>query len=331
MTESQPAPAPTADRIVIAGASGFIGRYLADAFRADGASVATIGRSGSDAAWGDSAAIRATLDGADLLVNLAGKSVNCRYTAANRAEILRSRVETTRELAEAVGGCENPPPLWVNSSTATIYRHAEDRPMTESTGELGEGFSVGVARAWEGELFAGDLPKTRRVALRMAIVLGDGSALRPLMTLARFGLGGPQLDGPWFATPARRAAGTFHESRALGGRQKFSWIHLADVLGIIRFLRLHPEIDGPINASSPNPSDDRTVMQTIRDVVGMPFGLPAPRWMLEIGSAVIQTETELVLKSRWVLPERVEAAGYGFEYPELRPAVREIAASLGRA
>lgn len=318
---------PTPDQIVIAGASGFIGRYLVGAFRAAGAAVAVIGRADADAAWGDTAGIVDLIDGCDLLINLAGKSVDCRYTRANRAEILRSRVETTRELAEAIRECETPPPLWINSSTATIYRHAEDRPMTESMGELGEGFSVGVARAWEQALFEGELPGTRRIALRMAIVLGDGSALLPLMALARFGLGGPQLDGDWFATRARRAAGAFHENRASDGRQKFSWIHIADVLGIIRFLRQHPELDGPINASSPNPSDNRTVMRAIRDVVGMPFGLPAPRWMLEIGSAVIRTETELVLKSRWVLPERLEAAGYEFEHAELLPALREIVAA----
>jgi NAD dependent epimerase/dehydratase family enzyme len=315
-----------ADRVVIAGASGFIGRYLAMAFRAEGAAVSIIGRSGADATWGDADAITGLLDGADLLVNLAGKSVNCRYNARNRAEILRSRVETTRELAAAIRACDAPPPLWVNSSTATIYRHAEDRPMTESTGELGEGFSVSIARAWEKELFDGDLPGTRRVALRMAIVLGDGSALLPLIRLTRFGLGGPQLDGQWFSTAARRAAGTFHLFRARGGSQKFSWIHIGDVLGIIRFLRARDDLDGVVNASSPQPSDNRTVMRTLRRVLGVPFGIPAPRWMLEIGSAVIRTETELVLKSRWVLPERLEAAGYEFGYPQLEGALRNIVA-----
>jgi NAD dependent epimerase/dehydratase family enzyme len=312
------------NRIVIAGASGFIGQYLIRAFRSEGASVATIGRRGSDAAWGDTAPITDLLDGADLLINLAGKSVNCRYTPANRAEIFRSRVETTRELSAAIADCEDPPPLWVNSSTATIYRHAEDRPMTESTGELGSGFSVEVAKAWEAALFERDLPGTRRVALRMAIVLGDGSALVPLVRLARFGLGGAQLDGRWFATKARRAAGTFHEFRARGGAQRFSWIHLADVLGIIRFLRLHDELAGPVNASSPNPSDSRTLMAALRGIVHAPIGIPAPRWMLEIGSAAIRTETELVLKSRWVVPERLLEAGYRFEYPELEPALEQI-------
>ena len=320
------------DRIVIAGASGFVGGYLARSFRAEDATVSLIGRragpSGrADAAWGDTAGITDLLDGADLLINMAGKSVNCRYTEQNRVEIMRSRVETTRELTRALRDCEDPPSLWINSSTATIYRHAEDRPMAEVGGELGEGFSVNVARAWEEALFDGDLPGVRRVALRMAIVLGDGSALIPLIRLAQVGLGGPQLDGRWFSTASRRSAGTFHRFRARGGRQRFSWIHIADVLGIIQFLRMHDEVDGALNASSPNPSDDFTVMRTLRDVLGIPIGLPVPRWMLEIGSMMIQTETELVLKSRWVVPERLLDSGYEFEYPDLAPALRDIIAT----
>jgi NAD dependent epimerase/dehydratase family enzyme len=318
------------DHIVIAGASGFIGRHLADAWRARGARVSEIGRSGPDARWGDTAAITALLEGADLLVNLAGKSVDCRYGPANRAEIVRSRVETTRELREAVLACAAPPRLWLNSSTATIYRHAEDRPMTESTGEIGSGFSVDVATAWEREFFADDLPDTRRVALRIAIVLGDGSALVPLLTLARWGLGGPQLDGPWPATRARLAAGTYHRQGAGGGRQKFSWIHVDDVLGSIDWLREHDDVDGVVNLSSPNPSDDRTMMGIVRRAVGMPVGLPATRWMLELGTAVLRTETELVLKSRWVVPERLVDGGYEFVHPHLDEAVKGIVAERRR-
>ena len=312
------------DRVVLAGASGFIGDYLTAAYRSRGAEVTRIGRRGPDARWGNTAAITDALDGADVLINLAGKSVNCRYNEANRAEIIRSRVATTSELARAIAACDEPPPVWLNSSTATIYRHAEDRPMTESTGELGTGFSVGVATAWEEALFAADLPATRRVALRMAIVLGDGSALVPLLRLARLGLGGPQLDGHWFATEERRRNGIFHEFRDTDGRQKFSWVHIADVLGAIDFLRVHPELAGPVNITSPNPSDGRTLMRTIRELLGVPIGIPSPRWLLEIGAKVISTETELILKSRWVVPERLLAAGYSFQYPELEPALRQI-------
>lgn len=314
------------ERIVIAGASGFIGRYLAQHYRAAGATVLRVGRDGADARWDDPGALRRVVTGADVLINLAGKSVNCRYGDANRAEIFRSRLVTTRALREAVAVSDAPPPVWFNASTATIYRHAEDRPMTESEGELGTGFSVNVARAWEAEFFEGELPGTRRVALRMAIVLGDGSALVPLIRLARAGLGGPQLDGRWFATTARRNAGTFHEFRARGGRQRFSWVHIRDVLESIEFLRAHPELDGPVNIAAPGPVDDRTMMATLRRVLGVPTGLPAPRWVLELGSAVIRTETELVLKSRWVVPERLLAAGYSFAYPELEAAFRDIVA-----
>ncbi|MBX3099799.1 MAG: DUF1731 domain-containing protein [Salinibacterium sp.] len=319
------------DRIVIAGASGFVGSYLASAYRARGADVKLIGRTGPDAAWGATAAITDLLDGADLLINMAGKSVNCRYGAANRAEIMRSRIDTTRELAAAVVACTSPPPLWINSSTATIYRHADDRPMTESTGEIGSGFSVGIATAWEHELATVTVPHTRKVALRMAIVLGDGSALVPLLRLVRFGLGGPQVDGPWFRTKQRVAAGTFHEFRSRRGRQRFSWIHIDDVLGIIDFLREHPELEGPVNASSPHSVDNVELMGTLRKVLRVPFGLPAPRPLLEIGTAIIRSETELVLKSRWVAPEKLLAAGYRFEYPHLEPAVRQIVGSRGKA
>jgi len=317
-------------RIVIAGASGFMGRFLAERFRAAGDEVLTIGRTSADAIWGDSAGILAVVDGADVLVNLAGKSVNCRYGPANRAEILRSRVDTTRALADAVAAAARPPSLWLNSSTATIYRHAEDRPMTESTGELGTGFSVGIARAWEDAFFESDLPSTRRVALRTAIVLGDGSALVPLLNLARIGFGGAQIDGPWFRSRRRVTAGTFHEYGARGGRQRFSWVHLDDVLGIIRFLIAHPEIDGIVNVSSPNPVDDVSVMRSIRTALGVPFGIPLHRWLLEPGAWAIRSETELVLKSRWVVPERLLAAGYAFAHDDIDEAVAGIVAERRR-
>ncbi|GAB2985032.1 epimerase [Frigoribacterium salinisoli] len=310
--------------VVLAGASGFIGQAIAEAYRADGARVSLIGRSGPDARWGDHARLVELLEGADLLVNLAGKSVDCRYTAANRAEILRSRVETTRELREAVAACAAPPPLWLNASTATIYRHAEDRPQTESDGELGRGFSVGVGRAWEAAFFEGDLPGTRRASLRIAIALGDGSALEPLIALTRLGLGGRQSDGWWPTTRSRRAAGTDHRQGRGGGRQRFSWIHLDDVVGVVRFVEEHPELEGPINVVSPHPSDNRTLMRTLRRVLGVPIGLPAQRWMLELGTWVLRTETELVLKSRWVLPEKLVAAGYEFRHPHLDEALKQI-------
>lgn len=306
-----------------------MGSHLTAALREQGHQVDHIGRSGA-VRWGQTAAITDLIDGADVLVNLAGKSVNCRYGPANRREIMRSRIETTRELSDAVLACEHPPALWINSSTATIYRHAEDRAMTESRGEIGTGFSVGIATTWEEAFFSNDLPATRQVALRTAIVLGNGGALSPMLQLARFGLGGPQFDGRWFSTRARRAAGIFHEFRARGGRQRFSWIHVDDVLGVVLFLVKHPEISGVVNVSSPNPVDNRTLMRSIRKVRRIPLGFPAFRWMTEIGAAFLRTETELILKSRWVTPEKLIEAGYEFSYPELEPALRQIVTTSRR-
>ncbi|PRB12774.1 MULTISPECIES: epimerase [unclassified Microbacterium] len=309
--------------VVIGGSTGFMGGYLQQRLREAGREVITISRSHADLRWGDQAGIDRAVDGAALVIGLAGKSVNCRYTPENRAEIFRSRLDTTSSLATAIARADSPPPLWVNSSTATIYRHAEDRPMTESTGEIGTGFSVEVATAWEKALFAQDLPSTRRVALRSAIVLGDGGVLGPLRTLAKLGLGGPQYDGRWPVSRARRAAGTGHFPGAKRGRQRFSWVHVEDIARIIDFLEQTPSLDGPVNAASPNPVDNVGFMAAVRAVLGARIGPPMPRWMLELGAIGIRTETELVLKSRWVLPEKLTAAGFEFRYPLLDEALRE--------
>lgn len=313
-------------RVVIGGAGGFMGAYLTRRYRDAGREVVTIGRSGSELRWGDGPGIAGAVDGAALVVGLAGKSVNCRYGPANRAEIFRSRLETTAELSRAIAAAAAPPQLWVNASTATIYRHAEDRPMTESGGELGRGFSVEVAKAWERALFDAELPGTRRVALRSAIVLGDGGVLGPIRGLARLGLGGAQCDGWWPVTHARLKAGTAHRRGSGGGRQRFSWIHIEDAARIIDFLEQHSGIDGAVNASAPNPVDNRGLMAAVRRVLGAPFGPPVPRWALELGAIGLRTETELVLKSRWVLPERLLEAGFAFAYPELEPALRDALA-----
>ncbi|KUF07901.1 epimerase [Leucobacter sp. G161] len=320
----------TDKRLVIGGASGFLGSRLRSELTADGWQVSTIGRNGADATWDDPAAIRRLVDGADAVIGLAGKSVDCRYHDANRNEILRSRVDTTRALAEAIGASEHPPAVWLNASTATIYRHAIDRPQTESTGELGSGFSVDIARNWEREFFAPDLPGTRRVALRIAIALGDGPATNMLFRLARLGVGGPQFDGPWF--PHRRYRGIgpdptqptgpgWHRTR---GRQRFSWVHVDDVVGAVRFVLDTDSLTGPVNVASPGASDNRTVMRSIRRTVGAWFGLPAFRWMLEPATWVLRTESEMVLKSRWVASEKLLAAGYTFTWPELEPALRDV-------
>ena len=303
----------TGQRIVIAGASGFMGRYFARRFSEDGDTVVTVGRAGSDVAWGDTEGLERAIDGADVLLNLAGKSVNCRYTEKNKAAIFSSRLLTTGELGRAVEAVVQPPALWLNASTATIYRHADDRPMTDEDGQLGSGFSVNVATSWEREFFAHSRQGVRQVALRMAIVLGDGSALTPLLALTRVGLGGTQYAG-----------------KTRGGRQMFSWVHIDDVYRAVRFIQNTPTIDGPINVSSPNPVQNRELMATLRRVVGARFGMPLFRWMLEVGSIAIRTESELLIKSRWVVPTRLLAEGFEFEYPQLEPAVREITATPTR-
>lgn len=315
---------------VVAGASGFLGPRIVAALRDDGYRVRTIGRSGADASWDDRSGIDALVDGCDLLVNLAGKSVGCRYTDENRDEILRSRVATTRALHDAVSAAAQPPPLWLNASTGTIYRYALDGPQDESTGELGSGFSVDVARSWESALFDGELPGTRRVALRMAIVLGDGPATRMLRLAARVGAGGTNFDG--WCPQHRRYRGIGEHPTGDGrvpqhrshGRQKFSWIHVDDVVAAVRFIRDRPDIVGPVNLATPTPSDNRTLMAAMRRRVGMPVGLPTLRFMLEIGMLVLRNESELVLKSRWVHPQRLLDAGFTFTHTDLDEALRAV-------
>ncbi|CAM4520741.1 MAG: TIGR01777 family oxidoreductase [Paenibacillus macerans] len=289
-------------KVVLAGGTGFVGRAFERRFREMGYEIGMISRQASHISWDDRTGMTQALEGADLLVNLAGRSVNCRYTLENRRLILESRTETTRLLGECVLACRRPPALWINSSTATIYRHAEDRPMTEEGGEIGAGFSVDVAKAWEQAFFAFDLPATRQIALRIAIVLDDGGVMGPMRNLVRFGLGGPQGSG----------------------RQQFSWIHMEDLFRIVMFLQQHPKLDGVFNASAPHPVTNRELMAGLRRAMGIPIGLPAPRWMLELGARLIRTETELVLKSRWVLPERLLQAGYTFKYDTLDAALKEI-------
>jgi NAD dependent epimerase/dehydratase family enzyme len=316
-------------RAVLGGGSGFIGTALKTALEADGYQVSIIGRSGPDARWDDPASVLRVVDGAELVIGLAGKSVDCRYTTANRDEILRSRVDTTRLLSDAIAQSANPPAIWMNSSSATVYRYALDRTQTEDDTDFDTGFSADVALAWERELFRAELPATRRIALRITIVLGHGPATRLFFLLARLGLGGPQFDGWWFPHRRYRGIGPHPtEPRTpLGvrsrGRQKFSWIHIDDLVDGIRFIRDTPSIDGPVNMSAPTQSDNRSLMATLRRIVRMPFGMPAWRFMLEPAMWVLRKESELVLKSRWVAPKVLQDAGYTFRFSELEPALRD--------
>jgi uncharacterized protein (TIGR01777 family) len=295
--------------VVVAGGSGYIGRHLRAALERDGVVVRTIGRgSASDATWDDPAGLVAVLDGADLLVNLSGRSVSCRYSKRNADEILSSRIGTTAALGRAVAAAASPPDLWVNASTGTIYRDARDRPMGEGDGELGSGFSVEVARSWEQELWAAPT-SVRKVALRMTIVLGaGGGAINPFINLARTGFGGRMGDGA----------------------QKFSWVHVDDVVRAIVHLHERPEIHGPVNLAAPEVVTNAELMRKVRATMGRRVGLPEPRWLLELGARVIRTEAELVLKSRWVESAVLRDSGFTFAHPDLDGALAQISRGTRR-
>jgi uncharacterized protein (TIGR01777 family) len=294
--------------VVIAGASGYIGQHLLRTLTARGVDVRTIGRSAcSDASWEDATGLTDVLDGADLLVNLAGRSVSCRYTKHNADEIFASRTQTTAALGRAIASTTNPPKLWINASTGTIYRDSRDRPMDEVTGELGTGFSVAVARVWEHELFSAPTP-IRKVALRMSIVLGGGGALNPFINLARLGFGGPMGDGD----------------------QRFSWVHVDDVAAAIAHLAEHPEISGPVNLAAPGVVTNAEMMRHVRSSFGRRRGVRLPAWALEAGARIIRTEAELVLKSRWVQSRVLTESGFEFEYESISAALDQIAGHTPR-
>ena len=239
---------------------------------------------------------------ADILINLAGKSVNCRYTERKKKEIIDSRVKSTQIIGQAIQQLSNPPQLWINSSSATIYRHAMDRPQDEYTGEIKDDFSVEVCKQWEKTFYEKQTPFTRKVALRMAITLGAGGVMLPYFNLLKFGLGGKQGSG----------------------EQMYSWIHIEDTCRIIDWLYEHNELQGTFNCSSPSPITNEVFMKTLRKVTNTPFGLPAFDWMLKFGAFVIGTEIELVLKSRWVVPTKLLETGYDFKYPFIAEALQNV-------
>lgn len=299
----------TLETVVIAGASGYIGQHLVRTFRDQGVQVRTIGRGASNqASWDDPSAMVEVLDGADLLVNLAGRSVSCRYSKRNADEIFQSRIGTTAALGRAVAATSVPPQLWINASTGTIYRDARDRPMDEVGGDIGSGFSVEVARAWEHELWAAPTD-IRKIALRMTIVLGaGGGAVNPLINLARMGFGGRMGDGD----------------------QMFSWTHVDDVARAIVHLYEHTEVVGPVNVAAPEVVTNAQLMAQLRAAMGRSRGLPEPRWLLELGARIIRTEAELVLKSRWVDSRVLRETGFEFAHPTLDAALGDIAARTPR-
>lgn len=290
-------------RVVLAGGTGFVGQHFQKRFTELGYDVKIISRQSQHISWDNKQAMIDTLEDADMLINLAGKSVDCRYTTKNKREILKSRIVTTNALGNALLACDNPPPIWFNASTATIYRHAEDKPMSEKTGEIGTGFSVYVAKEWESAFFAFNLPHTRQIALRIAIVLGDhGGVMEPFKNLVKYGLGGAQGSGD----------------------QMFSWLHVEDLFNIVLFLKDQENLSGVFNCSSPYPVTNRELMTQLRESMNIKIGLPSPKWLLEMGARFINTETELILKSRWVIPEKLMQEGFKFEYEKIETALKQI-------
>lgn len=304
-------------KIVIAAGTGFIGTGLVDYFGNDNDIVILTRQPRKDhhrityVQWDGKTLDNWShyLEKADLLINLAGKSVNCRYTEENKKEIFDSRTNATQVLGAAIQTLQHPPALWINAASATIYRHAEDRPMDEFTGEIEDDFSVQVCKRWEESFNETVTPRTRKALLRIGITIGhQGGVMIPYMNLMKFGLGGYQGSG----------------------HQKFSWVHIADICGMVEWLYDNKELDGTFNCTAPHPVTNREFVRALRKAGKHYFGLPAFPWMLKIGARIIGTEAELLLKSRWVLPTRALQTGYVFRYPELQPAMNQIIGQLPR-
>jgi uncharacterized protein (TIGR01777 family) len=308
-------------KIVIPGGSGQVGTILARAFHRDGDDVVVLSRDpGTRRPWRvvewDGATLGAwqrEIDGAEVVINLAGRSVNCRYNPANRHEILHSRVASTRVVGEAIARSARPPRAWLQASTATIYAHRYDAANDERSGVIGGEesnapsawrFSIDVARAWESTFDDAVTMGTRKVALRSAMTLSPdaGGVFDTLLKLARRGLGGSAGDG----------------------RQFMSWIHFEDFVAAVRWLIDRDDVSGIVNLASPNPLPNADFMRVLRQACGVPFGLPARGWMLDLGAVFMRTETELVLKSRRVVPGRLLEHGFSFKFPGWSEAATDL-------
>ncbi len=317
-------------KIVIAGGTGFIGQAVIQYFGADNDIIiltrnlqhpvnnAFVNNKNKQHTWGkaklvywngkDTGEWCSEIDGCNIVINLTGKSVNCRYTAHNKQQIFDSRTNATKAIGKAIQAASRPPELWMNAASATIYRHATDLPQDEITGEFHNDFSVQVCKLWEQTFFEQPTHHTRKIALRMAIALGEGGVMIPYLNLCKFGLGGRQ--------------GT--------GKQMYSWVHVEDVCRVMDYMAAHTQMQGVYNVSSPNPVTNEVFMQTLRKVTGQKIGLPAAKWLLAAGAAIIGTEPELLLKSRWVIPTRLLQEGFTFKYRLPENAVAAIVQKLPR-
>lgn len=299
-------------KITIAGGTGFLGKEITQYFVIQGDEIIIFTR-GKSRVEGKLKYVKwdaktlgdwtSELEDTDVLINLTGKSVDCKYTEQNKMEILSSRVDASRVLGIALQEIKNPPQLWLNASTATIYKHSLKQPMDEYNGEIGNDFSMSVAQDWEKAFYESNTPKTRKIALRISLVLGRNGGVFPVMKkLVKFGLGGRQGSG----------------------KQKFAWIHIHDLLRIIDFSISNDELSGPINCASPDDISNADFMKALQVGMKVPFGLPSPKFMLKIGAFFLRTEPELVLKSRFVMPKKLMDNGFVFNYEEVGDAMMQL-------
>lgn len=307
-------------KIVIPGGTGQVGVVLARALQNDGHDVVVLSRNAAKLPWrvvewdgktlGDWAE---EIDGADVVINLAGRSVNCRYNQTNRRQMMDSRVDSTRVVGDAISKAAREPKVWLQASTATIYAHRFDAANDDVTGIIGGhepdapdtwNFSIDVATAWERVTNEADTPKTRKVLMRSAMIMSPdkGGIFDTLLMLVRLGLGGT----------------------AAGGRQYISWIHDLDFIRSVYWLIEHDELSGPVNLAAPNPLPNKEFMRVVREAWGMPIGVPAMKWMLGTGAFLMRSETELILKSRRVVPRRLTDSGFEFEFPTWQAAAANL-------
>ncbi len=299
-------------KIVLAGGTGFLGKELVHFFGTDENEIFILTRGKSHKKEGvnyinwDGTTIgnwTACLEGAHVLINMTGKSVDCRYTEENKKEITRSRVDSTRVLQEAISQLKVKPNVWMNASTATIYRYSLDKLMTEDDGEYGDDFSMRVAKDWENAFFESELKDVRKVALRTSLVVGKSGGVYPVLRrLARFGLAGRMGDG----------------------KQKFAWIHIDDILGIVDFVIKNEQVKGPVNCTAPTSPSNAEFMKALRKSLRIPFGIPQPKFLLDLGARIIGTESELILKSRYAYPQRLIENGYQFKFENCQDALNDL-------
>ncbi len=298
------------NKIIIAAGTGFIGQAMIDHFKEHEIVVLTRNVKPNSqnvkyVYWNARSAGEwfAELEGAKAVINLTGKSVNCRYNEKNKAAILSSRVDSTKVIGEAINACKNPPEIWMNAGSATIYPESFDKQNSEDVTEFDNDFSVQVCKAWEKTFNEISTPKTRKLFLRITIVLGkNGGVFKTLRSLTKIGLGGKQSDGKQFV----------------------SWIHAKDLCRAVEFLIENKSMSGPINFAAQNPMRNKEFMQTLRKQLKIPFGLPQPGWILSIGTWIMRTEKELVLKSRNVIPKRLLENGFKFHFSTVEEAMKDL-------